>query len=155
MLAALFTVCAACLAALRRLGKERALGDAVTAILAVLPSITLGVISYAAAARSSQGATWRNVGALCFAAFPVLSVGALSLAAHRRGWRRGSVFGALLGGGLAVALVGTWVTVYLKGVRGGWTPVEILVCLGSISLAFIASSCLGWWCGRAIRQKNA
>ncbi len=70
MLAALFVGCAAGLAALRRLGTNRALGDAAVAIRAAVISIAPGVSLYAAAAWSSDGAVWRNAGALCFVAFP-------------------------------------------------------------------------------------
>ena len=154
MLAALFVGCAAGLAALRRLGTNRALGDAAVAIRAAVISIAPGVSLYAAAAWSSDGAVWRNAGALCFVAFPLLSAIALSLAARKRGWRRGSVVGTLLGSGLAVAVVATWVTLYLKGVRGGWTSIEMLVSLASVCVTFTASACLGWWSGRTVRQTN-
>lgn len=151
MLAVLFAVCAAGLAALRRVGKRRALVDAAAAMQASLVSIAAGVFFYATAGRSTEGAILRNVGALCFMAFPVASAVVLSRAAQKRGWSRGSVLGILIGTGLAVALVAAWMTVYLKGPRGGWTPREILVCLVSVCAAFTASSCLGWWCGRITR----
>jgi len=154
-LAALFALCAAGVAGLRRLGMKRALGDTAVATWAAAMSITPTVSFLAVAARSSDGAVWRSAGTLCFVAFPVLSAVALSLRAQKRDWRKGSLLGTLLGSCLAVAVVGTWVTVYLKGVRGGWTPIEILVCLASVWVVFTASACLGWWCDRIMRYTNA
>lgn len=153
--AALLAACAAGLAALRGLERARALADSATAIGAAVVGILAGVSSYARAAQLSDGAAWRNAGALCFMAFPLVSTVALSLTARKRRWPKGSVFGSILGGGLTVTLVWAWATLYLKGVRGGWTPVEVVVCVASVGGALPASACLGWWCGRNLRQKRA
>ncbi len=153
--AALLALCAVGLAGLRGVGRTRVLTDAAAVARSTLACVVCGVSFYAAASRSSDGAALRNAGALCFMALPAVSAIVLSLGAKRRAWGPGSVIGIVIGTGLAVVGVGVWVTLYLKGPRGGWVPLEILVCFVSVCVAFTASACLGWWCGRAMRRSHA
>jgi hypothetical protein len=153
--ALLFFVCAGCIAKLRRLGKQRVSHDGAAAFAAAAACVVPGICCYAMGAQFADGTVSRNAGAACFVAFPAVSAVVLKLAARKRGFRPGSVAGVFLLSLVAVVLISAWAILYLKGPRGGWTAPEILVFACSAVLAYSAAACLGWWCGRAIRQTHA
>jgi hypothetical protein len=153
-LALLFLVCAACIAKLRRLGKPRVTCDGVAAVAAAAASVVPGICCYAIGTQVAGQTVSRNAGAACFTAFPVFSAVVLTIAARKRGIRPGSVVSAFLLSLVAVVLIGVWAILYLKGPRGGWTAAEVLAFACSVVLTYSAAACLGWWCGRSIRQAD-
>ena len=153
--ALLFLICAGCIATLRRLGKRRVVRDGAAAVAAAAASVVPGICCYAIGTQFADGTVSRNAGAACFGAFPAFSAVVLTIAARKRGVRPGSVVSAFLLSLVAVVLIGAWVILYVKGPRGGWEAAEILVIACSVVLTYSAAACLGWWCGRSIRQTNA
>lgn len=153
--ALLFFICAGCIAKLRRLGKRRVLHDGAAAVAAAAASVMPGICCYAIGARFADAAVFRNAGAACFVAFPAFSAVVLKIAARKPGFGPGSVAGAFLLSLVAVVLISVWAILYLKGPRGGWAAADILVFACSVIVTYSAAACLGWWCGRAIRQANA
>lgn len=55
---------------------------------------------------------------------------------------------ALLAATLALAGVVLWLTLNLRGPRGGWTLVEIVLVLLAAAIAVASAACLGWWSKR-------
>ena len=142
------------LALLRRLPKGRIARDGAVAVTAAAVSLLAATCCYAISALG-DGTTWRNAGAACLIAFPIVSTVFLRLAARKEIFRPGSIVGAFLSSTTGVALTGAWTILYLKGPRGGWGVAEISVFGFSAVLAFSGAACLGWWCGRSIRRMNA
>jgi hypothetical protein len=153
---ALFVViCAVSAAKLRGLGKGRVTREAAAAAAAGAASVLPGICFYAIGTKFADETAFRNAGAACFLVFPVFSVIVLNIEARRRGFRPGSSTAAFLLGLLAVVLIGSWATLCWKGPRGGWGATDILVFASSVVLICSAAVCLGWWCGRSIRETNA
>ena len=146
--------CAGSLALLRRLPMTPIARDGAVAVTTAAVSLLAATCCYAISPLA-DGTTWRNAGAACIIAFPIVSTVFLQLAARKEGFRPGSILGAFLSSTTGVALIGAWTILYLKGPRGGWVLAEISVFAFSAVLAFSAAACLGWWCGRSIRRMNA
>jgi hypothetical protein len=153
--ALLVVVCAGLTARLRGLGKGRVTREAAAAVAAGAASVVAGICFYAIGTRFVDETAFRNAGAACFLLFPIISLIVLNIAARRRGFRPGSSFAAFLFGLLAVVLIAAWAALSWKGPRGGWGATDILVFASSAVLIYSAAVCLGWWCGRSIRQTNA
>ena len=79
-------------------------------------------------------------------AAPVASTLALRLRGRR------SMPRALIASTVAVAVVIGWLTLHMKGIRGGWTATEIVVTTVTASAAVASAACLGWWSKPARRQ---
>jgi len=153
-IAMLLLACAGSLALLRRLPKGRIARDGAVAVTSASTTLLAATCCYAISALA-DATTWRNAGAACIIAFPIVSTVFLQLAARKESFRPGSLVGAFLSSTTGVALIGAWAILYLKGPRGGWVVAEIAVFAFSAALAFSSAACLGWWCGRLIRQINA
>jgi len=153
-IAMLLLAFAGSLALQRRLPKGRIARDGAVAVTAAAASLLAATCCYAIGALA-DGTTWRNAGAACLIAFPIVSTVFLRLAARKESFPTGSTVGALLSSTTGVALIGAWAILYLKGPRGGWEVAEISIPLFSAVLPFSGSACLGWWCGRSIWRKNA
>ena len=153
--ALLFAICAGATAKLRGLGTGRVTREAAAAVAAGVASVVPGICFYAIGTQFANETASRNAGAACFLVFPIASVIVLNIEARRRGFRPGSSIAAFLFGLLAVVLIGAWATLSWKGPRGGWGATDILVFASSVVLIYSAAACLGWWCGRSIRQANA
>ena len=152
-IAMLLLAFAGSLALLRRLPKGRIARDGAVAVTAAAVSLLAATCCYAISALGET--TWRNAGAACIIAFPIVSTVFLRLGARKESFRPGSLVGAFLSSTTGVALTGAWTILYLKGPRGGWGVAEISVFGFSAVLAFSGAACLGWWCGRSIRRMNA
>ena len=153
---ALFVIiCAGLTARLCGLGKRRMKREAAAAVAAGAASVVPGICLYAIGTQFADETAFRNAGAACFLVFPIVSVIVLNIVARRCGFRPGSSTAAFLFGLLAVVLIGAWATLSWKGPRGGWGAADILACASSVVLIYSAAVCLGWWCGRSIRETNA
>ena len=152
-IAMLLLACAGLLARLRQLPKGRIARDGAVALTAAAVSLLAATCCYAIG--PADATTWRNAGAACISAFPIVSTVFLRLAARKEGLRPGSIVGAFLSSTTGVALIGAWAILYLKGPRGGWVAAEISVFSFSAVLALSGAACLGWWCRRSIRRMNA
>lgn len=150
-----FVICAGSTAKLRGLGKGRVMREAAATLAAGAASVVPGICSYAIGTQFASETAFRNTGAASFLVFPIVSVIVLNIEARRRGFGPGSSIAAFSFGLLAVVLIGGWATLSWKGPRGGWGASDILVFASSVILIYSAAACLGWWCGRSIRQTNA
>lgn len=148
-------VCAASIAELRRLSKERVTRETAAAVVAGAASVVAGICLYAIGAQFTDETACRNAGAACFLVFPIISVIILNVEARRLGFRPGSSILAFLSGLVAVVFIGVWATYSWKGPRGDWRATDLLVFASSVALIYGAAACLGWWCGRSMRQTNA
>jgi hypothetical protein len=153
--ALLFVIGAGSVVRLRGLGKGRVTREAAATVAAGTASVVPGICFYAIGTQFAGETAWRNAGAACFLVFPLVSVIVLSVHTRRRGFQPGSSIAAFLFGLMAVLLIGAWATLSWKGPRGGWGAIDILIFASSVVLIYSAAVCLGWWCGRSIRQANA
>jgi peptidoglycan/LPS O-acetylase OafA/YrhL len=151
---ALFTLlCAFLLAKARRLSRHRIFWDGTAAVTAAVASTIPGICCYAFSAGSASTLA-RDSGGACFLAFPIVGAAALQVNSRRFGFPPGSLVGAFLLGIFALAVIAAWAILYLKGPRGGWSAVEVIVSAASVILTYSAATCFGWWC-RSMRQANA
>lgn len=141
-LAAVFAALAALVAWLRGLTRKTATLDAVASLLATLLAMTTASVLYALSYPPGSTASWRHVGSIVLIASPVVATVALRMRCRR------SIPRALVASSVALVAVVAWLTIHLKGVRGGWTALEILVAIGAATVAVGSAACLGWWSKR-------
>ncbi len=143
VLAAVTVLLAVGMASWRRKGSGTTVREFSTAFVCSLAGMGLAVCAYALG-RSAEAIAWRNSGAACLAAAPVICAVALRWR-HRLPLLRG-----LVGGGLAAGLVFAWLVLSLRGPGGGW---EIgLLSIGGLSaaLAVAAGVCGAAWTRRYV-----
>jgi hypothetical protein len=153
-MALFFLLCTFLLAKARRLSRRGIFRKGTAAVTAAVASTILGISCYAFGAWGSAGTLARDSGAGCFLAFPIVGAAALQVASRRFGFPPGSLVGAFLSGIFAFAVIAVWAILYLKGPRGGWSAVEVILSTASVILTYSSVTCFGWWCG-SIRQANA
>jgi hypothetical protein len=145
-IAVAFLVPALLVARLRRLAAKDARADLVTAWLAALATLGLAIALYALSVPLDASPFWREAGSWVLVAAPVASTVSLRLRGRR------SMPRALVVSAVALALVIAWLTLRLKGIRGGWTATEIVATVTAASAAVASAACLGWWSRRARRR---
>jgi hypothetical protein len=116
------------------LAGAEAAGDATAALLATLGAMLTACALYAASAG--------HAGSLVLMASPLVATMALRLRGRR------SIPRSLLASALACIAVVVWLTLHLKGPRGGWTVLEVAATTGSATVAVGSAACLGWWSKR-------
>jgi len=62
---------------------------------------------------------------------------------------RRSIPRALFASTITLAAVVLWLTLNLRGPRGGWTLIDIVLVLPAAAIAVASAACLGWWSKRA------
>ncbi len=110
------------------------------ATLVLVASVALFAIYQSLAASSF----WRNAGLATLLA----SAPASTLALRYRGRR--SIPRALTGSIFALAGIVVWLTLNVRGPRGGWTLGEVAQVLPAAAIALASAACLGWWSKSAI-----
>jgi hypothetical protein len=137
----------AALAAWRRGLSPRDVGtDLVRAQTTSLATVLLAVALFALSYPPGSAPVWRVAGSVVLLAAPLTVTAALRLRGRR------SIPRALVASGVAVLTVVGWLTLHLKGIRGGWTCGEILVATAATTVAVASAACAGWWSKRARRR---
>jgi hypothetical protein len=135
-------VLAAAVAWLRREGAARALADAGAAFGGALSALVLAVLFFALSYPPDSSTAWGDLGSVALMAGPVACTAALRLRGRR------SVPRAFVASTMALAAVVLWLTVHLRGPRGGWEASEIIATTVAGAAAMAAAACLGWWSKR-------
>jgi hypothetical protein len=125
----------------RTTGTE-ALADLWAASAGALVPLLAAVVLFACLEGVPAPDRWEQVAAGALLASPL----GATLALRRRGHR--SLPRALAGSCLAVVVVVLWLTLNLRGPRGGWTLVDIALVLPAATLAVALGACTGWWSKR-------
>ena len=112
------------------------------AVLVLAASVTLFVFSGWQSLAAST--FWHSAGSAALLA----SAPASTLALRFRGRR--SIPRALTGSILALAGIVMWLTLNLRGPRGGWSIGEVALVLPAAAIALASAACLGWWSKSAI-----
>ena len=147
-LTSLFTIAvsvallAAAVAWLRREGVGRVLADAGAALGGALSVLVLAVLFFALSYPPNSSTAWSVLGFLALVAGPVACTTALRLRGRR------SVPRALIASAIALAALVLWLTVHLRGPRGGWRVSEMLAATVAEAVAMAAAACVGWWSKR-------
>ncbi len=141
-IAAVSAALATIVAFLRRLSLKSALTDMAAALLGTLVAVIIACVFYSFHNLSDSSQWWRTLGALALSLSPITAVIGLRLLGRRSIWR------ALLTAGIALFAVVAWLTLHLKGIRGGWTLPEIAVAVAAATAAVGFAACLGWWSKR-------
>ena len=143
LVGAVFLALAAAVARVRRRGLREALADGGAAAVgtSLLLAASIGLFAVSQAFTSSEA--WRVAGSLALLASPL----GATLALRRRGRR--SIPRALLASAAALAAVIVWLTLNLRGPRGGWTLMDLAQVLPAVVIAVASAACLGWWSKRA------
>ena len=139
VLAATLLFLAAVVAWLRRTSTSDALVDARAALIGTSVFLVLSVMLFAASQPFSAPMVWRKAGSLALLVSPLGTTLAL------RFRRKRSIPRALLGSATALAGVILWLTLNLRGPRGGWTLLDVALVLPAVAVALAAAGCLGWW----------
>lgn len=138
-IAAAFALLAALVAWRRRLPAKNVVTDGLAALFMALTAMTLADALFVLSYPLDASPLWREAGSWALMIAPVASTVALRLRGRR------SIPRALIVSAVAlVALIG-WLTLHLKGIRGGWTAVEIVLTTLAASAAVASAACLGWW----------
>ena len=87
----------------------------------------------------STSTLWHNAGTAVLMA----SAPATTLALRYRGAR--TIPRALTGSTLALVGIVVWLTLNLRGPRGGWSVGEVVLVLLAAAFALASAACLGWW----------
>jgi hypothetical protein len=139
---AVFAALAMLVAWLRGLPRRTAAADAVASLSATLAALIAASVLYALSHPLDSTALWRHLGSGVLIASPVAAISALRLRSRR------SIPRALVASGVAIVGVVVWLTLHLKGVRAGWSLLEIAMTVGAATLAVGSAACLGWWSKR-------
>jgi len=131
---------------LSRIDPRDALADACASLAGTSLFLGVSVVLLAASQRFSALEFWRDAGSIALLACPL----GACIGLRYRGRR--SLPRALLGSAIAVAGVVLWLTLNLRGARGGWAAAEIAVVLPAAAVAVASAACVGWWSRRAVRS---
>ncbi len=142
LVAAVVGLLAAIVAWLRVRGARVAGADALAAGLGALAALIAACVFYGISYPPEASPAWRQAGSLALLASPLTATLALRLRGRRSMPRALTLSGAVL------VVVVLWLTVHLKGVRGGWTAFEIASTTATAAAAIAAAACLGWWSKR-------
>jgi hypothetical protein len=140
VLAAVIAAGSAVVAWRRGLTGAAAAKDAAAALLATLVATIAAGVLYAASAR--------HPASLVLLASPLVATLALQL----RGGR--SLPRALFSSALGLTAVVAWLTLHLRGPRGGWTIFDTVVTVGAAAVAVASAACLGWWSKRTVTSPS-
>jgi hypothetical protein len=127
---------------LRRTKPRDALADGCAALVGTLLVLAASVVLFAVSQSFAASELWRKAGSLALLVSPL----GATLALRFRGRR--SLPRALFAS--AIALVGAvlWLTLNLRGPRGGWTLIDVALVLPAVAIAVASGACLGWWSKR-------
>ena len=142
-LAAALVILAAFVGRLGRRKPRDALADGRAALVATSLIFTAAVVLFALSRPLTVSELWRDAGSLVLLASPV----GATLALRYRGRR--SIPRALVASMIALAGVVLWLTLNLRGPRGGWTLIDVAFVLPAAAIAVASGACLGWWSKRA------
>ena len=148
VLAVLFVGLAACVAYLRGVGARPAMGDAGAALAAVVATLGTASVLFALSSPLEAARGWRVAASVLMLASILPPVVLL----RRRGRR--SIPRALIASAIALVCVVAWLTLHLKGVRGGWSAPQIALTVGAASCAIAGACCLGWWSKPAAGERG-
>ena len=148
VLASVLVGLAAWVAYLRGVGARTAMGDAAAALTAVVATLGVACVLYALSYPLEAARGWHVAGSL------VLLVSFLPPAVVLRSRARRSIPRALIASIVALFGVVSWLTLHLKGVRGGWSASEVALTVGAASTAIAAAACLGWWSKPAAGERG-
>ena len=143
-LAAALVILAAFVGRLGRRKPRDALADGRAALVATSLIFTAAVVLFALSRPLTVSELWRDAGSLVLLASPV----GATLALRYRGRR--SIPRALFASMIALAGVVLWLTLNLRGPRGGWTLIDVALVLPPAALAVASAACLGWWSKRVV-----
>ncbi len=133
---------AAVVGRLRRTRPRDAVVEGGAALVGTSLALAASVALFAPARPSAAPELWREAGALALLASPLCS----TLALRYRGRR--SIPRALLASTMALAGLVLWLTLNLRGPRGGWTLADVGIVLPAASIALASAACAGWWTKR-------
>ncbi len=136
VLAVVAAVLAAGVARLRGLTSTRAWADARAAVAATLVLLVSAELLLALSAGT-------DAASLALLATPLAATAALRFRGRR------SIPRALIGSAVALAAVVVWLTLHLRGPRGGWTVVDAALATVAAAVTIAAAACAGWWTKRA------
>ena len=147
--AATLLLLAAVVARLGRTGLRDALADGRAALVGTSLVLTASVILFAVSRPLAVSDLWRDAGSLALLVTPL----GATLALGYRGRR--SIPRALFGSMIALVGVVLWLTLNLRGPRGGWTLIGVAFVLPAAAIAVASAGCLGWWSKRAAVEGTA
>ncbi len=127
---------------LRRTPLREALDDGCAALVGALVPIAAAIGLFASGQPLDASELWHRAGSQALLASPL----GATLALRCRG--RGSVPRALLAAALAQAGVVLWLTLNLRGPRGGWSFPDVVLVASAAGIAVASAACLGWWSKR-------
>ena len=142
VLAAALWTGAAAVAWLRGRPLRAAAADGCAASGGAAVALALAVLLFAVAGREGAVETWRQAARWMLLASPLGATFGLALR------RRGGAPRTLLGGAAALAGVVLWLTLALRGPRGGWPAATVALVALAAALAVGGGACLGRWSRR-------
>ncbi len=134
---------AAVVARLRRTHTREALADVRAALVGTSLLLAASVVLFANTRPLGASELWREAGSAALLASPL----GATLALRCRGRR--SIPRALACSAIALAGVVLWLTLNLRGPRGGWSLIDVAVVVPAAAIAVASAACLGWWSKRA------
>ncbi len=132
-------------AVVSRLGRRKlrdALADGRAALVGTSLILSASVALFAVSRPLAVSELWRDAGSLALLASPL---GATLALRHRD---RRSIWRALFASMIALAGVVLWLTLNLRGPRGGWALIDVVLVLPAAAIAVASAACLGWWSER-------
>ncbi len=146
--AAVLLLLAGLVGRLRRTRLRDALADGRTALLGTSLGLVTAIVLFAISRPLATSELWGDAGSVALLASPL--GGAMAL--RSRGRR--SIPRALLASSIALAGVMLWLTLNLRGPRGGWTLVDVALVLPAAAVALASAACLGWWSKRGAVEET-
>jgi len=134
---------AAVVGRLRRTKLRDALADGRAALVGTLLVLAASIVLFAVSRPLAASELWRDAGLVALLTSPLGATLALRYRGHR------SIPRALIASTIALAAVVLWLTLNLRGPRGGWTLIDIVLVLPAAAIAVASAACLGWWSKRA------
>ena len=131
---------------LRRKKLSDALADGRAALVGTLLVLAVSIVMFTVSRSLAASEFWREAGLVALLASPV----GATVALRYRGRR--SLPRALITSTIALAAVVLWLTLDLRGPRGGWTLIDIALVLPGASIAVASAACLGWWSKRTAAE---
>lgn len=137
--AAILTLLAVFVVRLGRTKRRDALADGGVALIGTSLFLVASVAFFAAWQPFAASAFWRDAGSAALIASPLGATLALRYRSRR------SILRALSASTLSLGYIMLWLTLNLRGPRGGWTLIEVAQVLPAAATAVAAAACLGWW----------
>ena len=142
VMAIVAVVLAAVVARLRGPAGKPALADALAALAATLGSLLAADLLFLFSGSPDVASWWRDAASVALLAGPLAATAALRFRGRR------SIPRALLASAVAVAGVVVWLTLHLRGPRGGWATGEVVLATLAAAITVAAAACAGWWSKR-------